>query len=130
MIIAKCGISVYLLCYFCSIVVVHCQRCPTGWVDYQQSCYKFARSPSKTVIQAEQNCLEYNAHLVSVNSLREHLFITSWLRRNDPLVSISLRLDFEFNSLVLRSIENGIQVDAITAVMRGDGMEIAVSLLT
>ena len=59
--------------------------CPSNWVDFGTSCYKFTRSPTKNVDKAEETCQLYNAHLVSVNNLEEHLFITNWLRNNDPL---------------------------------------------
>ncbi len=62
-----------------------CQSCPKGWEDFAYSCYKFTRSPHKTVTQAEDTCLLYNAHLISVNTLEEHLFVANWLRNNDPI---------------------------------------------
>lgn len=61
------------------------QSCPKGWEDFQNSCYRFTRSPRKTVAAAEDTCLLYNSHLISVNTLEEHQFVTNWLRHNDPL---------------------------------------------
>ncbi|CAG2107336.1 unnamed protein product [Medioppia subpectinata] len=72
-------ISIYLTNY------VMCQSCPNGWEEFQYSCYKFTRNPVKNVIQAEDTCILYNSHLISVNTLDEHLFVTNWLRNNDPL---------------------------------------------
>lgn len=64
---------------------VICQSCPKGWEEFQDNCYKFTRSPPKDVIRAEETCFLFNSHLISVNTLEEHLFITNWLRNNDPL---------------------------------------------
>ena len=66
-------------------LLVICQSCPRGWEDFQTSCYRFTRNPRKTVIAAEDTCLLYNSHLISVNTLEEHQFVTNWLRNNDPL---------------------------------------------
>ncbi|RWS28663.1 contactin-like protein [Leptotrombidium deliense] len=59
-------------------------ECPKNWVDYKTSCYRFSRSPRKTVVDAEEICRKYGSTLVSVNSVDEHFFIISWLKENDP----------------------------------------------
>lgn len=58
--------------------------CPTGWVEFQRSCYKFARSPRKSIITAAESCSTYSASLVSVNSWDEFYFIATYLREHDP----------------------------------------------
>lgn len=60
------------------------QNCPTGWVGFGRSCYKFTRSPRATYSKAIESCLTFSAQLVSVNYLDEHLFIAHYLRDNDP----------------------------------------------
>ncbi|KAI1278064.1 Contactin [Halotydeus destructor] len=76
-------IFVFLFC------ISHCQvfsqhNCPNGWVENRRSCYKFSRSPRKSIQYAEDICQQYNSHLISVNSYDEHVFIAQWLRENDP----------------------------------------------
>jgi hypothetical protein len=58
--------------------------CPKTWINYGTSCYRFTRSPIKTRDEARQYCRSFNADLASVNSIEEHSFITTYLKRNDP----------------------------------------------
>lgn len=58
--------------------------CPSGWVGFQWSCYKFSRSPRRSIITAAESCATYSAQLVSVNTYDEFMFISSYLREKDP----------------------------------------------
>ena len=60
------------------------QSCPSGWVGFGRSCYKFTRSPRATYSKALEACITFSSQLVSVNYLDEHLFIAHYLRDNDP----------------------------------------------
>ncbi|UYV67456.1 CNTN3 [Cordylochernes scorpioides] len=60
------------------------QTCPTGWVEFQDECLKFIRSPQRNYLEAQDKCRAYNAELVSVASYEKLQFVTTWLRENDP----------------------------------------------
>lgn len=63
-------------------------QCPTNWIHYKLSCYKFMRSPVKTRKQARIQCQAYGegSDLVSVSNKEEHGFLIRHLRENDPLL--------------------------------------------
>lgn len=67
-----------------SFVNSQTDECPTGWVSYEFSCYKFIRSTPKGRLDAKVACMNYNAQLLSINTMEEHSFITDWLRQYDP----------------------------------------------
>ncbi|XP_047554956.1 CD209 antigen-like protein E isoform X2 [Lutra lutra] len=53
-----------------------CEPCPLGWKVFQGSCYFF--SPDKlTWTQANDSCVQKQAHLVVINSRTEQDFLTS-----------------------------------------------------
>jgi hypothetical protein len=55
--------------------------CPSPWVPYADSCYKFDRFPTR-INDAKQSCSVDSALLVSVNDAEENNFIESWLQAN------------------------------------------------
>ena len=65
-------------------------RCPRNWVRFEDSCYKFNRSPRKRWSVAKEICRAFrhddsdHADLASVDSLEEHQFITNYLNKHDP----------------------------------------------
>lgn len=67
-------------------------KCPEHWIQYQQSCYKFVRSPLRAFYDARKICESfsidtqygYGSDLVSIGSLDEHGFLTNHLNRIDP----------------------------------------------
>lgn len=59
-------------------------RCPQHWVQFQQSCYKFIRSPVRNREDARRNCQAFKSDLVSVNSYDEHGFLIYQLLGIDP----------------------------------------------
>ena len=65
-------------------------QCPRNWVRYENSCYKFTRSPIKRWDDARLICQAFrhqdtdHSDLASISSLEEHRFITAHLNRIDP----------------------------------------------
>ena len=59
-------------------------RCPQHWVQFQQSCYRFIKSPIRARNDARRNCQAYESDLVSIDSLEEHGFIIYQLLWQDP----------------------------------------------
>lgn len=59
-------------------------KCPQHWEQYQQSCYRFIKSPMRAREDAKKNCEAYHSDLVSVNSLEEHGFLIYQLLWRDP----------------------------------------------
>lgn len=80
--------DVYVILYSLFVFSASCQfsntRCPRGWTEQRNECYKFTRTPTKNREEAFKKCREYSAELVSVDSEAEHKFIADWLRTNDP----------------------------------------------
>ncbi|KAL5010121.1 hypothetical protein ScPMuIL_012426 [Solemya velum] len=73
-----------LLCLFVSVRVGGTQyACPMNWVEDVLSCFKFYYQP-KTQEQAWQICAEEGAFLVAVDTMEQNMFITEWLKTNDP----------------------------------------------
>ena len=64
--------------------------CPRNWVRFQDSCYKFNRSPRKKWSIARELCVAFkhddsdHADLASIDSLEEHRFLTDYLNKLDP----------------------------------------------
>ncbi|XP_037539192.1 aggrecan core protein [Nematolebias whitei] len=67
------------------------QGCLDGWKEFHGSCY-YLSEDRHTWSEAELHCLEFNAHLVSINSLEEQEFVSSsgldyqWIGLNDQVV--------------------------------------------
>ncbi|KAL0268356.1 UNVERIFIED_CONTAM: hypothetical protein PYX00_010329 [Menopon gallinae] len=59
-------------------------RCPQYWVQFQQSCYRFIKSPIRAKNDARRNCQAYESDLVSINNVDEHGFIIYQLLWRDP----------------------------------------------
>lgn len=59
-------------------------RCPQYWVQFQQSCYRFIKSPIRSKNDARRNCQAYESDLVGINSVEEHGFIIYQLLWRDP----------------------------------------------
>ncbi|XP_014603516.1 PREDICTED: contactin [Polistes canadensis] len=59
-------------------------KCPQNWVRFQESCYRFIKSPIKAREDARRNCQAYQSDLVTINSLEEHGFILHQLLWQDP----------------------------------------------
>lgn len=59
-------------------------RCPQHWVQFQQSCYRFIKSPIRNRNDARRNCQAYESDLVNINSAEEHGFIIYQLLWQDP----------------------------------------------
>lgn len=59
-------------------------KCPQHWVQFQQSCYRFIKSPMRSRNDARKNCEAYESDLVSINSFEEHGFILYQLLWRDP----------------------------------------------
>ncbi|XP_043215270.1 contactin-like [Amphibalanus amphitrite] len=58
--------------------------CPKNWVQYEDACYRFVRSPIKRRDAAREACQGFAADLMSLNTMEEHAFVVNWLRNNDP----------------------------------------------
>ncbi|XP_045193623.2 C-type lectin domain family 10 member A-like [Mercenaria mercenaria] len=66
------------------------RRCPDGWISFQGSCYLFQHT-SKDFVSAELFCVEYNAHLVRIDSEIENTFLKNHLKElKDAHYSIGL----------------------------------------
>ncbi|XP_025417711.1 contactin isoform X2 [Sipha flava] len=59
-------------------------HCPQYWVHYDNSCYKFVKSPIRPRNEAHRNCQAFGAELASVNSIDEHGFLINQLLHQDP----------------------------------------------
>ncbi|XP_075218988.1 contactin [Lycorma delicatula] len=59
-------------------------KCPQHWVPFQQSCYRFIKSPIRNRNDARRNCQAYESDLVSINNLDEHGFLVNQLLWQDP----------------------------------------------
>lgn len=59
-------------------------QCPQHWMRFQDSCYRFIKSPIRVRDDARKNCQAYQSDLVAINSLDEHGFLLHNLQRNDP----------------------------------------------
>ncbi|XP_052790946.1 perlucin-like [Mya arenaria] len=63
-----------LLLVSCADLALSAQ-CPTGWLHFQESCYKIERNPLKTWPDAKQSCVNQQAHLAIVMTLEENSFL-------------------------------------------------------
>lgn len=59
-------------------------RCPQHWIKFQESCYRFIKSPLRARQDARKNCQAYQSDLVSIDSLEEHGFLMYQLLWQDP----------------------------------------------
>lgn len=59
-------------------------QCPQHWIKFQESCYRFIKSPIREREEARKNCQAYQSDLVTINSLEEHGFILYQLLWQDP----------------------------------------------
>lgn len=59
-------------------------QCPQHWVRFQESCYRFIKSPIRVRDDARRNCQAYQSDLVTINSLEEHGFLLYQLQWQDP----------------------------------------------
>ena len=59
-------------------------QCPQHWIKFQESCYRFIKSPIRNRQEARRNCEAYQSDLVTINSLEEHGFILYHLLWQDP----------------------------------------------
>ncbi|XP_028287791.1 aggrecan core protein [Parambassis ranga] len=72
------------------------QGCAEGWMEFMGSCYLHF-TMRDTWSEAEQRCQELNAHLVSISSQEEQLFVNSnaqdyqWIGLNDKEVQNEFR---------------------------------------
>ncbi|XP_069047250.1 lactose-binding lectin l-2-like [Lepisosteus oculatus] len=56
-----------------------CQRCPSGWVSFQDRCFQhFAQA--KIWADAEVDCIRYGGNLASVHSEVEHNFLLQLIK--------------------------------------------------
>ncbi|XP_049844901.1 contactin [Schistocerca gregaria] len=60
------------------------ESCPRHWLSFQDSCYRFIKSPLRSRNDARRNCQAYDADLVSVSNLEEHGFLVHQLVMQDP----------------------------------------------
>ncbi|XP_057652877.1 contactin [Diorhabda carinulata] len=63
-------------------------QCPENWLRFQNSCYKFVKSPRKAYKEARKICQTYSpdgsgSDLVSLNSPEKHGFLTNQLNTID-----------------------------------------------
>lgn len=59
-------------------------KCPQHWLQFQESCYRFIKSPLRAYNEARKICQAYDSDLVAVNSLDEHGFLVHQLNWQDP----------------------------------------------
>ncbi|XP_033366000.1 contactin isoform X1 [Bombus vosnesenskii] len=59
-------------------------QCPQHWIKFQESCYRFIKSPIRDRQEAKKNCEAYQSDLTTINSLEEHGFILYHLLWQDP----------------------------------------------
>ena len=51
------------------------EDCWTGWKGFRKSCYKIFTNSSFNKEQAENHCVKYGGHLVSISSKEEMEFV-------------------------------------------------------
>lgn len=62
----------------------HVDSCPRGWITYGSSCYSFVGHRPSSWQDSLNICnASLSAHLVSVNTLEEGVFLAKWLEDND-----------------------------------------------
>ncbi|XP_076173707.1 contactin-like [Ptiloglossa arizonensis] len=59
-------------------------QCPQHWIQFQESCFRFIKSPIREREEARKNCQAYQSDLVTINSLEEHGFLLYQLLWQDP----------------------------------------------
>lgn len=75
--------------HFCRFFAEPWLECPVEWQKFRETCYWFVRSRQSTWTEAQFYCREYLATLASVATTEQHEFIASFLRKNDPTLSVS-----------------------------------------
>ena len=58
-------------------------KCPEHWVRYQETCYRFNKSPMRPKDEASRNCKAQQSNLVNIRSPDVHTFITLQFSRGD-----------------------------------------------
>lgn len=59
-------------------------ECPQHWIRFQESCYRFIKSPLRLRDDARRNCQAFQSDLLTINSLEEHGFVLYQLLWQDP----------------------------------------------
>lgn len=59
-------------------------ECPQYWIKFQQSCYRFIKSPLRLRDDAQRTCQAFESNLLSINSLEEYRFVLYQLLWQDP----------------------------------------------
>ncbi|KAM3599721.1 uncharacterized protein V6R79_010309 [Siganus canaliculatus] len=62
-----------LLGFAALLAAAHCQ-CPTGWREYDTSCYLFSND-TKSWMEANAFCLEQSSNLMSIHNIQERLWV-------------------------------------------------------
>jgi len=59
-------------------------ECPQHWMQFQESCYRFIKSPLRPREDAQKNCQAFQGDLITINSIEEHGFVLHQLLWQDP----------------------------------------------
>ncbi|XP_012215435.1 contactin [Linepithema humile] len=59
-------------------------KCPQHWKQFQDSCYRFVKSPLRQREDARKNCQAFQSDLLSIHSLEEYRFVLYELIYQDP----------------------------------------------
>ncbi|KYN31788.1 Contactin [Trachymyrmex septentrionalis] len=59
-------------------------KCPQHWIRFQESCYRFVKSPLRPREDARRNCQAFQSDLLTINTMEEHGFILYQLLWQDP----------------------------------------------
>ncbi|KAJ8029242.1 Echinoidin [Holothuria leucospilota] len=71
-----------LFCLF--TVLMSCLACPKFWTEFQSNCYLYIGNPSLNWQEAENFCVDKDAHLASIHSREEDDFVKEiWRRSRD-----------------------------------------------
>ncbi|XP_011863696.1 PREDICTED: contactin-like [Vollenhovia emeryi] len=101
-------------------------ECPQLWIQFQESCYRFIKSPLRLREDARRHCQAFQSDLVTINSVEEHGFILLhqlWqnLQHHKWYTGIKLQGGLwinEADSTTLTSIDN-----AFLSELNDDGLE-------
>lgn len=66
------------------------ENCSTGWKGYRKSCYKISTNAILSREQAEDQCVKYGGHLVSISSKEEMQFVHGLIINNYMMQNIAL----------------------------------------
>ena len=61
--------------YTCFIYIGILENCWAGWKGFRKSCYKIFINSNLNKEQAEDQCVKYGGHLVSISSKEEMQFV-------------------------------------------------------